>query len=166
MGTLPHPWKGKMLCVSQVGRPVVMLTCWPIWVTWNFLEWRHQPFWISFTRVQIIGLKGRPVNNLKNINTLISNRLVKMRLAMLQYDLDVTYLPGRQMVIADLLSRNYLEETYENEIEIKGFVHDLATVNLLSLDQDTILKVSVSSHHHKIEMTLHSLLHPLPAQQK
>ncbi|XP_026688735.1 uncharacterized protein LOC103523326 isoform X4 [Diaphorina citri] len=80
----------------------------------------------------------------KNINTLISNRLVKMRLAMLQYDLDVTYLPGRQMVIADLLSRNYLEETYENEIEIKGFVHDLATVNLLSLDQDTILKVTKS----------------------
>ncbi|KAI5726050.1 hypothetical protein M8J77_023254 [Diaphorina citri] len=102
----------------------------------GYYKYLRCPFGIS--TIPEVFLK---VTQRKNINTLISNRLVKMRLAMLQYDLDVTYLPGRQMVIADLLSRNYLEETYENEIEIKGFVHDLATVNLLSLDQDTILKM-------------------------
>uniref|UniRef100_A0A8D8RDX6 RNA-directed DNA polymerase n=1 Tax=Cacopsylla melanoneura TaxID=428564 RepID=A0A8D8RDX6_9HEMI len=61
----------------------------------------------------------------KHINTMISNRLVKMRLALLQYDLEVTYLPGRQMLVADLLSRNFLESSYDNEIKLEGYVHNL-----------------------------------------
>ncbi|XP_017304659.1 uncharacterized protein K02A2.6-like [Diaphorina citri] len=69
-------------------------------------------------------------NKQKNINTLISNRLVKMRLALLQYDLEVTYLPGRQMLVADLLSRNYIQRAYDNEIQIKGYVHNLNAVEL------------------------------------
>uniref|UniRef100_A0A8D8RM87 RNA-directed DNA polymerase n=1 Tax=Cacopsylla melanoneura TaxID=428564 RepID=A0A8D8RM87_9HEMI len=79
----------------------------------------------------------------KNVNTLISNRLVKMRLALLQYDLDVTYLPGKQMVVADLLSRNFMEETYDNEIQLQGYVHHLG-VTETPLNKEVIIRESKS----------------------
>uniref|UniRef100_A0A8D8Y6E3 RNA-directed DNA polymerase n=1 Tax=Cacopsylla melanoneura TaxID=428564 RepID=A0A8D8Y6E3_9HEMI len=42
-----------------------------------------------------------------------------------RYNLNVIYLPGKDMVIADLLSRNFLNETYDNEIPLEGYVHNI-----------------------------------------
>lgn len=52
-----------------------------------------------------------------------NNRLQKMRLKLLTYDIELKYLPGKKMFIADLLSRNFLSEKYENELNIEGTVH-------------------------------------------
>ncbi|KAK9679628.1 hypothetical protein QE152_g39841 [Popillia japonica] len=46
-----------------------------------------------------------------------------MRLKLLTYDIELKYLPGKKMFIADLLSRNFLSEKYENELNIEGTVH-------------------------------------------
>uniref|UniRef100_A0A8D8X1C6 RNA-directed DNA polymerase n=1 Tax=Cacopsylla melanoneura TaxID=428564 RepID=A0A8D8X1C6_9HEMI len=62
-----------------------------------------------------------------------------MRLALLQYDLDVTYLPGRQMLVADLLSRNFIEKSYDNEIPLQGYVHNLYAVEL-ELSNEVIIR--------------------------
>lgn len=71
----------------------------------------------------------------KNICQIISDRIVRMRLSLLKYDLDVQYLPGKDMLIADHLSRNFPEESYDNEIEITDFVHNIYKVNnLLNLE--------------------------------
>jgi len=50
----------------------------------------------------------------KNFDKVISVRLQKMKMKLIIYDLPVEYLPGKLMFIADLLSRNYLDEE-ENE---------------------------------------------------
>ncbi|KAL1447288.1 hypothetical protein WDU94_008932 [Cyamophila willieti] len=61
----------------------------------------------------------------KNLCKIVSNRCVKMRLALLPYDLDVTYLPGSQMYIADLLSRNFVDTTSESEMISNNYVHNI-----------------------------------------
>lgn len=71
----------------------------------------------------------------KNICQIVSDRIVRMRLSLLKYDLDVKYLPGKDMLIADHLSRNFPEESYDNEIEITDFVHNIYKVdNLLNYE--------------------------------
>lgn len=71
----------------------------------------------------------------KNIAQIVSDRIVRMRLSLLKYDLDVQYLPGKQMFIADLLSRNCLSTTYNNEIEVTGYIHNIYKPdNLLSYE--------------------------------
>lgn len=59
----------------------------------------------------------------KDISLIPSNRLQKMRLKLLNYDIELRYLPGKKMFLADLLSRNYLPEKYDKEINIEGVVH-------------------------------------------
>ncbi|KAL1454475.1 hypothetical protein WDU94_010720 [Cyamophila willieti] len=66
-----------------------------------------------------------------------------MRLALLQYDLEVTYKPGREMLVADLLSRNFIEKSYDNEIQIKGYVHNLYAVEL-ELSNEVIIREAIT----------------------
>jgi hypothetical protein len=50
-------------------------------------------------------------------------RLQKMLLALQRYELRIVYKPGKELFIADALSRNYLEETKETlvqELEVNG----------------------------------------------
>lgn len=61
----------------------------------------------------------------KNICNIASERISKIRLMLHRYNLNVIYLPGKEMVIADLLSRNFIQETYDNEIPLEGFVHNI-----------------------------------------
>lgn len=46
----------------------------------------------------------------KDINQIPSDRLQKMRIKLLDYDIDLKYLKGKYMHIADLFSRNYTPE--------------------------------------------------------
>lgn len=68
----------------------------------------------------------------KNICQVPSNRLQCMKLQLLKYEICVEYLPGPKMCIADMLSRNYLPESYQNEIYLEGEICNLETVPLLS----------------------------------
>jgi len=48
-----------------------------------------------------------------------------MKLKLLIYDLEINYLPGKEMHIADLLSRNYINNEFDKEINIEGVVHSI-----------------------------------------
>lgn len=61
----------------------------------------------------------------KKLCEIASERITKIRLDLLRYDLEVTYLPGNKMFIADLLSRNFSSDVYPNEIKIEGYVHNI-----------------------------------------
>ncbi|XP_055492867.1 uncharacterized protein K02A2.6-like [Leucoraja erinacea] len=54
-------------------------------------------------------------------------RLQRMLLRLQQYDISVTYVPGRDMLLADTLSRAYLPESTKGESET-----DIETVNMVS----------------------------------
>ncbi|XP_008486716.1 uncharacterized protein K02A2.6-like, partial [Diaphorina citri] len=76
----------------------------------------------------------------KNLCKIVSNRCTKMRLAVLQYNLDVTYLPGTKMYIADLLSRNFVDTTDENEMISKNHIHNL-------YQEPTLLNTTLVGEH-------------------
>ena len=61
----------------------------------------------------------------KNVSDIASERIIKIRLALMRYRLKIHYLPGKQMFIADLLSRNLKVDKSESEIEISGFIHNI-----------------------------------------
>jgi len=44
----------------------------------------------------------------KDIHKIPNNRLKRLRLKLLIYEIVLQYLPGRYMYIADLLSRNFI----------------------------------------------------------
>ncbi|XP_060854871.1 uncharacterized protein K02A2.6-like [Metopolophium dirhodum] len=74
----------------------------------------------------------------KNFDKVISVRLQKMKMKLIIYDLHVEYLPGKLMFIADLLSRNYLDEE-ENEQEIEGVIHaiEYKNINVTEIAKET-----------------------------
>nr|XP_022902167.1 uncharacterized protein K02A2.6-like [Onthophagus taurus] len=58
----------------------------------------------------------------KDINK-VSARLQRMLLKLLKYKLEVTYVPGSKMYIADFLSRNYLKNTGQEDKSLLDVVH-------------------------------------------
>lgn len=62
---------------------------------------------------------------LKELNKIPNNRLKRLRLKCLLYDIDVHYLPGKLMYVADLLSRNYIKKSNIGEEIILVVVHDI-----------------------------------------
>lgn len=61
----------------------------------------------------------------KNLSDIKNNRLKRIKLKLLEYNLDVQYLPGKFMYIADLLSRNFLEKRENDDPSMKDMVHTL-----------------------------------------
>ncbi|KAL1454662.1 hypothetical protein WDU94_010876 [Cyamophila willieti] len=88
----------------------------------------------------------------KNLCDIASERIVKLRLDLMRYDLKITYLQGTKMFVADLLSRNYCKQDYDKEIKIEGYVHniygepELLDLNLIKneikLDNDLSIVIS------------------------
>lgn len=65
----------------------------------------------------------------KNFNKVILVRLQKMKMKLIIYDSCVEYLPGKLMLIADLLSRNFMEIKEESEQELEGVIHAVENRN-------------------------------------
>lgn len=61
----------------------------------------------------------------KDINK-VSVRLQRMLLKLLKYDIELEYLPGKEMYIADALSRNYCNDPVEDDKEMSYIVHCLS----------------------------------------
>ena len=62
----------------------------------------------------------------KNIAKVMSNRLQCLLLKIIAYDLNVKYLPGKKMYVADMLSRNFIKTSQpEDEINLEEIVHCL-----------------------------------------
>lgn len=76
----------------------------------------------------------------KNLCNVVSNRCTKMRLALLQYNLNVIYLPGSKMYLADLLSRNHSENAQEEEMINRNHVHNIYR-------EPTVLSTSLVAEH-------------------
>lgn len=79
----------------------------------------------------------------KNISQIMSNRLQRLLLKLLPYDLEVKYIPGKNMYLADLLSRNFLNGKPEDFIPLNEVVHcietnfELSTPKFLELQKAT-----------------------------
>lgn len=65
----------------------------------------------------------------KEISKIPSNRLQKMRIKLMNYEIELKYIPGKEMHVADLLSRNYLKNTGEFETDLEGTVHCINRYN-------------------------------------
>ncbi|RYE25774.1 MAG: hypothetical protein EOP45_04445 [Sphingobacteriaceae bacterium] len=64
----------------------------------------------------------------KDIHKIPNARLQRMRLSLLKYRVNLVYVPGKELYIADLLSRYYNKEDKTHEIEdLNEFVH---TINI------------------------------------
>lgn len=61
----------------------------------------------------------------KQISQVHSPRLQRLRLKLLKYDIDIEYLPGKYLHIADLLSRNYSSEIPEHDADMNEMVHSV-----------------------------------------
>lgn len=62
----------------------------------------------------------------KNVSEIPSNRLQKMRIKFFECDIELKYLPGKNMHIADLLSRNYIKSSEDtSEFDILDIVHSV-----------------------------------------
>lgn len=59
----------------------------------------------------------------KEIHKIPNNRLRRMKLKLVPYDITVRYLPGSQMYIADLLSRNFIKRPQIDDECMKDVVH-------------------------------------------
>lgn len=71
----------------------------------------------------------KPLVNLlkKEVCAIASSRLQRMRLKLLKYNINLQYLPGKYMYVADLLSRSYLKDEIENDdIWISETVHSIS----------------------------------------
>lgn len=63
----------------------------------------------------------------KEVVKVMSSRLQRMKLKLLKYDLDIVYVPGKYMYVADLLSRSYIKE-YDQDDFLKEIVHSVKAV--------------------------------------
>nr|XP_022907482.1 uncharacterized protein K02A2.6-like [Onthophagus taurus] len=60
----------------------------------------------------------------QNIDKIKSIRIQRLRLKLLKYSITVKYVPGKELLIADYLSRNYLKHKGKEELdEVKNIVH-------------------------------------------
>lgn len=73
----------------------------------------------------------------------ISNRLQRMRLRLLKYDIKIVYLPGKDMLIADLLSRSYIKNPVEDDPEMQYVIHMLYQNVNMSVEKKELFKTSI-----------------------
>ena len=86
---------------------------------------------------------------LKDICKINSHRLQRLRLKTIQYDLNVEYQPGKYLLVADLLSRNYIDSPVKDDKTMLERVHtiDICINNdILSKFKDIYKKDSVMNN--------------------
>lgn len=62
----------------------------------------------------------------KNIANIHNARLQRMRLKLIKYNLKVKYVPGKEMYVADCLSRSYLKDKVFDDPDLVEVVHTLS----------------------------------------
>ncbi|VVC44101.1 Ribonuclease H-like domain [Cinara cedri] len=66
----------------------------------------------------------------KELNKILNNRIKRMRVSLMTYNLKVEYCPGKYSYVADLLSRNYKQKIKKTDDTLKDIVHIMEVVNL------------------------------------
>nr|CAI5831429.1 unnamed protein product [Callosobruchus analis] len=74
-----------------------------------------------------------------------SARLQRMLLKLLKYNIKITYLPGKDMLVADALSRSYIEESVEDDPEMTHVVHSLSNNIPMSEEKKDIFRKAIDS---------------------
>jgi len=64
---------------------------------------------------------------LKDFDKIKNNRLKRIKTKLAVYDIEVKYLPGKEMFIADYLSRDYIDNCNINYESINDYVHIINT---------------------------------------
>ena len=87
----------------------------------------------------------KPIESImkKGIAEVHSPRLQRIKIKLLKYDLNVCYKPGKEMLIADLLSRNYLQGVSKDETFFNEVVH---TINMTETRQEEFREESEKDH--------------------
>jgi hypothetical protein len=67
-----------------------------------------------------------------------TNRLQRMQLKLLKYSLNIKYLPGKEMLVADMLSRDYLCDENYNETDMTDVVHSLELSDYLPISKSKL----------------------------
>jgi hypothetical protein len=79
----------------------------------------------------------------KDIHKIPNNRLKRLRLKLLIYEIELQYLPGRYMYVADLLSRNFIKRNNTGEESLTDVIHTVCDIELAyknSKEQEFIQK--------------------------
>jgi len=66
----------------------------------------------------------------KDLHKIPNNRLKRLRLKCLFYDIELEYLPGKYMYIADLLSRNFIKRNDREKVNMSGVIHTISEIQL------------------------------------
>ncbi|CAI6350058.1 unnamed protein product [Macrosiphum euphorbiae] len=66
----------------------------------------------------------------KEINKIPNNRLRRLRVKLLIYNIHLEYLPGKYMYVADFLSRNYIKREEKSEEIMNDIVHTLGELEI------------------------------------
>lgn len=75
----------------------------------------------------------------KNFQNIGSTRLQRLKLKLIQYDMNVEYMPGKLLFVADTLSRAFLEETPEEDETMLEVVHSVGqTTNFTVVDKEAV----------------------------
>lgn len=61
----------------------------------------------------------------KSVGSVVSPRLQRMKIKLLKYQLNLKYLPGKYMYVADLLSRSFIVKPMKDDVEMTEMVHSL-----------------------------------------
>lgn len=73
----------------------------------------------------------------------VSNRLQRMLMRLLKYDINIVYLPGRDMLIADLLSRAYIKDHVEEDSEMQYVIHAISNNIPMSDEKKDLFRKSI-----------------------
>lgn len=87
----------------------------------------------------IVETDHKPLENIfnKSLND-TPLRLQRLRLRLQPYSLSVRYKPGKELLLADALSRNFLQGKYLEDIDQEVVVHTCMLINNLSFSNDKL----------------------------
>ena len=79
----------------------------------------------------------------KNIADIVSPRLQRIKLRLTKYELDVKYIPGKNLFVADLLSRNFLKDNVQDDSAMLDVVHSITSVINISNDKKLMFQKEI-----------------------
>lgn len=83
----------------------------------------------------------------KDINK-VSSRLQRMLLRLMKYELKVSYVPGKELFVADALSRAFLKDRVKDDPEIKFVIHSIIRNLPMSDEKKKLFKVNTQEDEH------------------
>ncbi|KAJ3655671.1 hypothetical protein Zmor_014792 [Zophobas morio] len=134
---------GLGCCLLQEGRPVSFASRSMTTVEQNYAQIEKEFLAMAFAvkkfhnyiygKQVTICTDHKPLVSIMNkkIADIISPRLQRIKLKLVRYDIKCEYMPGKFLHVADLLSRNYLNDPVEDDESMFEVVHNIhAIVNI------------------------------------